>query len=967
MASWNIPALINKISEDVPAIKALLTALFKWTDAGTEDVPEGAKRLQSVTGGRQIQEYSGSSWGSVGKLMHDVDMLDGKHASTAQTPDTIPVRDANGSIPGNITGNAATATTASSVSSEYVVPIANGGTGATSAANARTNLGTNNAENITQGVLATARGGTGRSDGKVTDVFLEDYQTGAVGLGQLGQSAYRHVVDCDTLTRQGTYYCDGCTVALHYPASWMSGCIVEVIQRGFLVTQRASTTDCSSVFSRNSWDNGASWSGWLPVNLIAGDFSIYISKGGSDTNNGFSADSPVLTAGRALNIALGLRSSGWITFQFGPGEWGDFYVSPQRFKCHGVKVTNYVRSNKNTVAEFDALTGSGNTGNQPPHFTTLEAEGPGRFYIGNIHADFVDCHSVSVNSNSFAFSYSQWKNCWASLCPQKVVKKDGVTNNVFYLEHSFLYMGDVANSFVNSPTNNAYVSCSTGAEIFFSGGISWTGTFSGKKFEFNAPAQIINKDPRTYPGSLAGTGPFFYYGNLFLNGQIVTTVNNPHITFFDSGITRGTAPSASRYDSTIQCYGASGEDYSVEKKFWAIYHEYLTNKTNRISFLVYKGTDTSNTFTTLGVGYDASGNAFTFAPKPSADSNGANIATTNWVRTATGGTTLKAATAGTADACAGNSATATKLQTARSIALGNAMMGSVNFDGSSNITLLALWRHAFVGQSTSPAVNPWYKVATAACTVENGDWEAVVLVENSYGVHHFGILRINVRTDGQKKISDDASGIHWLVRYGFNTADFVLVLPTSASPTAELWTKVSNDWMGRRFTVLSEGNRVGTTMTWNWLRTGLTNGQSASITTSGTQKTSVDSGYVNGANWCDTPPADSNNTRIASTAWVRGRLSGSEYSMVPGGWRHGRNVNGETWTADANGYFKVEHNDNHGQYECQVYINGVITNMHGGAYGSGGQHSGGCCIFPVRKGWTYVAYNSSWCDFQYAE
>lgn len=170
MASWNIPALINKISEDVPAIKALLTALFKWTDADTTDVPLGAKRLQAVAGGKQMQEYSGSAWASVGKLMHDCDMLDGKHASTAQTADTIPVRDANGTIPGNISGNAATATSAYGLDSGYTVPVANGGTGATTEAGARASLGADNASNISSGILDIAYGGTGSSTKNFVDL-----------------------------------------------------------------------------------------------------------------------------------------------------------------------------------------------------------------------------------------------------------------------------------------------------------------------------------------------------------------------------------------------------------------------------------------------------------------------------------------------------------------------------------------------------------------------------------------------------------------------------------------------------------------------------------------------------------------------------------------------------------------------------------------------------------------------------
>ena len=255
MASWNIPALVNKIAEDIPAIKGLLTALFKWTDADTTDVPTGAKRLQSVTGGRQIQEYSGSAWASVGKLMHDCDMLDGKHASTSQTANTIPVRDANGTIPGNISGNAATATEASSLASGYTVPIANGGTGATTAANARSALGANNASNISSGILGVAYGGTGSSTKNFVDL-TENQNVGGTKTfsseikstaGTLISGVMTGVSIADTTRGQYSSknliaVCDkdgkkfvniGCELLLMAVEHYFSRCVTEPITGGF--------------------------------------------------------------------------------------------------------------------------------------------------------------------------------------------------------------------------------------------------------------------------------------------------------------------------------------------------------------------------------------------------------------------------------------------------------------------------------------------------------------------------------------------------------------------------------------------------------------------------------------------------------------------------------------------------------------------------------------------------------------
>ena len=138
--SWNFPALIRKIIEDVPFIKRALQALVKMDPSTINDVPTGGKRIVEISTGKwEIQQYNGSTWAKLGKLNMDVETLDGYSASASKTANTIPVRNASGAIQSDLTGNAATATTAETLSE--TLPVNKGGTGATTSANARTNLG----------------------------------------------------------------------------------------------------------------------------------------------------------------------------------------------------------------------------------------------------------------------------------------------------------------------------------------------------------------------------------------------------------------------------------------------------------------------------------------------------------------------------------------------------------------------------------------------------------------------------------------------------------------------------------------------------------------------------------------------------------------------------------------------------------------------------------------------------------
>lgn len=137
--TWDSPALDQPIRTDLPALQVKLQALVKADPSVVQNPPVGAKRLVEISSGNwQVQEYNGSTWSNLGKLKMDVDTVDGFDAAITPKASTIAVRNASGKLEGDITGHAASADIASTLSSPLGVEL--GGSGATTPEQARNNF-----------------------------------------------------------------------------------------------------------------------------------------------------------------------------------------------------------------------------------------------------------------------------------------------------------------------------------------------------------------------------------------------------------------------------------------------------------------------------------------------------------------------------------------------------------------------------------------------------------------------------------------------------------------------------------------------------------------------------------------------------------------------------------------------------------------------------------------------------------
>ena len=110
---------------------------------------------------------------------------------------------------------------------------------------------------------------------------------------------------------------------------------------------------------------------------------------------------------------------------------------------------------------------------------------------------------------------------------------------------------------------------------------------------------------------------------------------------------------------------------------------------------------------------------------------------------------------------------ATKLVTARNIALNGDLMGNANFDGSANITINGYMSYcnATVGNTNT---YPWRRIAKV--NELTGNWlDGCILLYISEGFNggYYGIARVYIRTDNLSTGANASCSIQWISRNGY--------------------------------------------------------------------------------------------------------------------------------------------------------------------------------------------------------
>lgn len=666
MPSFNNPKVTNPINSDVSEIRELLQILAKHDYTGVDDTPTGAKRITTVTGGMQLQNFSNNSWSSIGKLMHDVDKLDGYHASITAVKKTIPVYNDNAQLPGDITGNAATSTKLKTARTIDVGGIASAtekkfdGSGNITIPINSINVA-NDDDNALVGVVSKAHGGTGRTDGAATDVILANGGK-ASEYGQIGYSKDITGISLDTLVEPGDYISYGMSIENSWPFS-NSTLIgrVRVSRSGRYISQLLFCGG-ETLWQRFSTNTGASWTKLEPSGGNRGSsITIYISKSGNDKNTGMDNTHPVLTINRALKIADGWKPTQLNTMVklcLGEGDWGDVTFSslPYTLSIYpydGVAATSYSES----LPKFGTLSFSGTVyaNTRGVVADTLDANAGAFVDISNSVTRFGQLRSRNSATINIFKSTLEVMNTSSSLDVirtyhgGRIVVGSASTCKVIEnisVATAFLYM-TICSEILNFEAIT--FSVANGVQV------------SGKKYAINSGSSVhyatksfLDKLPGTIAGVLSngvvvnglpyGGGaadkalmadlswkPVLLQTGGTLTGPLLINNRTNSFTLKNPEVTKGQAPSNNKYWSIA--FVDNSPELTIDSRIGLIESRVTTNGETKTSISAYRYKENSTNSAHVSVVNKPDGTTYGEAPTPPSDAKSTEIATASWVNT----------------------------------------------------------------------------------------------------------------------------------------------------------------------------------------------------------------------------------------------------------------------------------------------------------------------------------------------
>lgn len=161
---------------------------------------------------------------------------------------------------------------------------------------------------------------------------------------------------------------------------------------------------------------------------------------------------------------------------------------------------------------------------------------------------------------------------------------------------------------------------------------------------------------------------------------------------------------------------------------------------------------------------------------------------------------------------------ATKLVTARNIALNGDFTGNANFDGSANITINGYMSYCYANVGNTNTY-PWRRIAKV--NEITGDWaDGCILLYISEGFNggSYGIARVYIRTDNLSTGANASCSIQWISRNGYGLDSLKIAMyKTTGKAYYDVFLKMSGTYasviirtlqdqrgsLGKRFTLVN--------------------------------------------------------------------------------------------------------------------------------------------------------------------